>query len=115
MEIYQGPWTYKKEATTLKEMNNRLPKGQIVRHPRGALMLACPKCGAIQRISGKVSGADNSPSIDKPILCGAGYCVACEYLFRIEDGQTVEVSNGRKRENGVFSVADPVLREALGL
>ena len=87
-ELFTGPW---KVLTGVDKLTNRLLPGEIIKHKNGALILNCPKCNSVQFTRARMSGTDETPTIEEPIQCGGGYCDKCGIWFQVKNGRTLPV------------------------
>ncbi len=102
-EMYTGSYRVLKEVSTLAQ--RRLPgRGDILRHKSGAIVLRCPKCVAIQFTRAEVLDSDDSPTLDRPVQCGAGHCKKCGIWFTIHSGRAAEVPKPEKKPQEIPKV-----------
>ena len=102
---FLGPWNVCKEDTL--EQKPRIRKGEILRHKNGSVILNCPACGATQFARVGVSGADDNPTLDGPVHCGAGHCKRCGVWFTVVGGRTKETE---PRPHKRLDIPEPLKR-----
>lgn len=96
---FEGPWKVIPEKKL--EDHPRVIRGEIMVHPSGSVIVACPACGSMQFAQGTVEGDAQCPTLRTPIVCGSGYCTRCgekteagfvSTCFTIIKGKAVKVS-----------------------
>lgn len=75
--------------------------GEIIKHKSGAVILKCPKCGALQFTHSPITGPYDAPTLSKRIQCGGGHCKQCAIWFSVDAGKTV-IHEGPETKRGVM-------------
>lgn len=89
-EWYGGPFRVIPGVDSLGQ-RPRPGRGDIIAHKSGAVVLRCPKCAALQFTRATVLNDPATPTLDRAIQCGSGYCKKCGIWFSIRNGQASEV------------------------
>jgi len=87
---FQGPWRV--VDRDVLSTRPKLRPGEIIAHRSGAIVLNCPACNAMQFAHSPLEGDRNSPTLGKPVHCGAGKCKACAVWFGVRSGTTFEAA-----------------------
>lgn len=89
-KVFEGPWHICKEDSL--EEKPILKQGEILVHKSGNTLINCPKCNAMQFTAVKVEGDSSAPTLRGTIVCGAGHCTRCAFVFTVRAGRTEAVT-----------------------
>jgi len=97
---YSGPYRVLPEIDTLGK-RPQIGQGDILAHASGAIILRCPKCGAMQFARAKILNDPQTPTLDRPIQCGSGHCKRCGIWFNIKNGRAAETKSPVPTGSGI--------------
>jgi hypothetical protein len=90
-DFFEGPFKIT-HGSSLAD-RGRLRAGEIMKHRSGALIYRCPGCLSIAFHVAKLTGPDDLPSLDRPMICGCGLC---KVQYNLTQGKAVVIDEGRR-------------------
>lgn len=97
---YEGPFRVVPDIKELKDRPSPA-RGDIIAHRSGAVVLRCPRCGAMQFTRADILNDPSAPTLDRPIQCGSGHCKKCGIWFVIQRGRAKEVQEPEKKKTAI--------------
>lgn len=99
-EWYEGPFKVIPNVDSLGK-RPRPGRGDIIAHASGAVVLRCPKCGAMQFTRANILNSPETPTLDRPVQCGSGHCKKCGIWFTIRNGSAALSEEPPKTKRGL--------------